>query len=297
MSMQRPDEQSWTIGKLLEWTTGYFRDKRLDTPRLDAEVLLAHVLDCARIDLYTLYDGEVAEIDRGKYRALVQQRAAGCPAAYLVGYREFFSLRFAVSPAVLIPRPETEHLVSEALVFARTERFDRFLDLGTGAGNIAITLTHELADAHAVAVDNSAEALALARGNAQDHGVCDRIEFLESDLFAEVSSERLFDAVISNPPYIAADELASLPIDVRQYEPMAALDGGVNGLSVISKIVQAAPAYLRPGGLLLLEIGSNQEKAVRALIDQENDLMLGLTIRDGAGYPRVIRAAKRTLQQ
>lgn len=285
-------DENWTVGRLLEWTTAFFGRRGFDTPRLDAEVLLAKVLSCRRIDLYVHYDSEVAPGDRAVYRELVQRRGSGCPAAYLVGAKEFYGLRMELSEATLIPRPETELLVMTALDFARQEAAGRFLDLGTGCGAIAVALAHELPQACGVAVDICPEALEVARRNAQAHGVADRIEFIESDLFDRIPPGPPFDLIVSNPPYVAGPELDGLPIEVRQFEPRKALDGGPSGLDVLRRLVPQVPGFLRSGGLLVLEIAAAREQAVLALLQQEPMFEPAGSVRDLAGLPRVVSARR-----
>lgn len=290
MSAGRAADELWTIGRLLEWTTEFFRGKHPDSPRLDAELLLGHILGCKRIDLYTMYDAEVGDADRARFRELVRRRAAGCPVAYLVGEREFYSLGFIVRPGVLIPRPETERLVEEAIAFARTSTVHRFLDLGAGSGAIAVALAREIPEARGVAVDLSPDALAVAAENARRHSVSDRVDFRKSNLFEDLAGEASFDLIVSNPPYVAEEEWAGLPSSVRDYEPRLALDGGPMGLGVLRRIVAECADYLRPRGRLLLEIGADQEDAARALFDAAPGLRLGPTIRDYANLPRVLFA-------
>jgi release factor glutamine methyltransferase len=286
-------DDHWTVGRLLQWTTDYFGKKQPDSPRLDAEVLLSHVLGCARIQLYALYDAEVAPSDRAKFRELVLQRAAGCPVAYLVGDKEFYSLTFEVDRAVLIPRPETEHLVGEALAFAKKNSVERFLDVGVGSGAIAVTLAVHWPASHGLAVDRSKEALAVAQKNAVKHGVSDRLEFRESNLFSAIRADEQFDVVVSNPPYVTEADWAALSPGVRDYEPPLALRAGADGLAVVRPLIDAAPRFLRPGGLLLLEIGSAQETAVRALLSASPALELLPTVRDAARLPRVLKAVRK----
>src|SRR5437588_2360868 len=177
-------EQDWTVGGLLGWTARFLAGKGVESPRLDAEVLLGHVLGCARIDLYGLRHGEPASEDvRQRYRDLIRRRVEGCPVAYLVGRKEFFSLQFEVTPAVLIPRPETEFVVLECLRLAKEMAEPRVLDLGTGSGNIAVAVAQQHKAARLTAIDRSPDALAVAARNAVKHGVADRIGFLEGDLF------------------------------------------------------------------------------------------------------------------
>lgn len=285
---------SWTIGRLLQWTTGYFAQRGVETPRLDAEVLLAHVLDAPRIQLYVLFDQEVNEHDRKRFRELVVQRAQGCPAAYLIGAAEFLSLRLAVDRSVLIPRPETELLVAEVLQFARQAPVGQIADVGAGSGAIAITLAKHLPAAKLIATDICAAALQIARKNAEAHQVADRIAFVESDLFDQITSSESFDVIASNPPYVATEEMPSLAVTVRDYEPRLALDGGPGGLTVLRRLIPQAADRLRPGGGLFLEIGAGQESAVKQLIEQIGIFEPASSVRDYNRLPRVVWAKRRS---
>lgn len=289
-SRQSAMSQEWTIGSLLEWTAKFLAEKSSEFPRLDAEVLLAHSLGCKRIQLYTRYDEVAPEEARKTFRELVRRRVEGCPVAYLVGRKEFFGLEFEVNPAVLIPRPDTETLVVECLRLAKAYSKPRILDVGTGSGNIAVSLAKQLPQAQVTAVDVSADALAVARRNAAKHGVAERIRFLQGDLFAPIPPGEKFDFILSNPPYIAREELPTLPAGVRDYEPHLALDGGPGGFAVFDRLVVAAPQFLEAGGYLLLEIGVPQEQRARERIEAVASLELADTVFDSSGHPRVLYA-------
>ncbi|GBD35815.1 Release factor glutamine methyltransferase [bacterium HR36] len=290
--MAFPTETVWTFGRLLQWTTRFLTERGAETPRLDAEVLLAHAQGCRRIDLYTRFDEPASEEVRDRFRQLVRQRAEGCPVAYLVGRKEFFSLEFEVDPAVLIPRPSTETLVAESINRLRAWAEPTILDVGTGSGNIAVTLAKYLPTARITAVDISAAALGLAQRNAERHAVADRITFLHGDLFTPLPCHASFDAIVSNPPYIADEELPHLPIGVRQYEPEIAYRGGPGGLTVVERLIRQAADFLRPSGYLLLEIGAAQEQPVRRLIESLSPLHLEPTIYDTDRHPRVLVARR-----
>jgi release factor glutamine methyltransferase len=285
--------QRWTIGKLLSWTTDFLRRRGSESPRLDAEVMLAHVLDWQRVQLYTHYDEEVGETARTAFRTLVRRRAEGSPVAYLIGRKEFYSLPLEVSPAVLIPRPESEFVVVEFLEVAKHKAQIRAVDVGTGSGCLAIACTHQHPSARFVAIDISAEALELAQRNAEKHGVADRINFRQGDLLEPVAKEGPFDVILSNPPYIPSGEIPGLEPGVRDYEPHTALDGGADGLRVVSRIIHQAMPLLRPGGHLILEIGTAQEGPVRAQITEEGGLEIAPTVYDLRKHPRVIRATRQ----
>ncbi len=284
--------QSWTIGALLDWTARHLATKGSEYPRLDAEVLLAHALECRRIDLYTRYEEAASEQARSRFRELVRQRVEGCPVAYLVGRKEFFSLPFEVTPAVLIPRPESEFVVLECLRLARDLAEPRVLDIGTGSGNLAITVAHQNPRAQVTAVDLSPEALAVASRNAVRHHVAERIRFLSGDLFDPIPDGESFDFILSNPPYIAREDLDGLPPGVRNYEPRVALDGGPGGFEVFDRLVAQAANYLISGGHLILEIGAPQHQPARQRISARAEYELAETIYDGSRHPRVLCARK-----
>jgi release factor glutamine methyltransferase len=287
-------EQTWTLGALLDWTAKHLAQKGLEFPRLDAEVLLAHAVGCKRIDLYGARHGDVATAEeRQKYRELIQKRLEGCPVAYLVGSKEFFGIPFNVNPAVLIPRPDTEHVVMECVALAKSLAAPRIVDIGTGSGNLAVTLARELSKSQVTAIDRSGAALAVARQNGAKHGVAERVRFLKGDLFDPLTSEERFDFVVSNPPYIPHDEIPKLPVGVRQYEPQAALDGGPDGFAVFQRLIEAARSRLVSGGWLIVEIGAPQEEPARQRLQAFAEYELAATVRDYSGHPRVLKARRR----
>ncbi len=289
------DADPWTIGRLLQWTAEYLKSHGSDSARLDAEVLLAHALEQPRIALYTAFDEAPSDEARGAFRELVRRRAEGTPVAYLVGYREFYSLRFQVTPDVLIPRPETEHLVIALLDLARARREPSALeiaDVGTGSGIIAVCAAKHLPAARVLAIDRSGPALAVARGNAETHGVADRVEFHEGDLFDGVTAEPQFDFVAGNPPYVADAEFDQLAREVREHEPREALLAGKRGTEVIERLVPEAARRLKAGGHLLLEISPMIHDAACDLLRAEPSLRLEPTIKDLARSPRVVHACK-----
>jgi len=280
---------------MLQWTADYLRQQGADSPRLDAEVLLAESLGCRRIELYTAFEDVPNEGQRANFRELVRRRAEGMPVAYLVGRKEFYSLEFAVTPAVLIPRPETELLVLTLVDLARAMPAGqglRIADVGTGSGIIAICAAKHLARSQVTALDNSPAALEVARRNVETHGVCSQVELLESDLLTAVESGPRFDFILSNPPYVKTSEWAGLPKDVREFEPRGALVAGDRGTEVIEALVPQAVERLRPGGSLLLEIGPATEEAARAVLEAAPELELAPTIKDLARLPRVLHARR-----
>lgn len=282
----------WTIRRVLEWTTGYLKERGSESPRLDAELLLAHARGCPRIQLYTAYDEPLPDAVRATMRELVQRRAAAEPVAYLIGQREFFSLPFHVTPAVLIPRPDTETLVMEALNVLKPRAAPAVLDLGTGSGCIAVALAVNLPAARITAVDLSHAALEVARRNAARHKVADRVQFLEGDLFDPLPAGARFDAIVSNPPYVRTGEIPELQAEVRS-EPHGALDGGEDGLDTIRRIVDNAPSRLVPGGALLIECSPEQAAAVRGLLEQQGDFTSVGIRQDLSSQPRVVMARRK----
>jgi len=280
--------ERWTVQRVIQWTTGHFQKKGLDNPRLEAEVLLAHLLGIDRMGLYLNYDRSLKEGERTAYREMIQRRAEGEPTAYIVGSKEFWSLRFAVSPECLIPRPETEHLVEEAVRLGKElERPLRVLEIGQGCGAVAVALATELDQAEIVATDISPGACSLAQENAERHGVTGRIRVVLGDLFPR--GEPPFGLICSNPPYVPTAEVLALAPEVRDYEPLTALDGGEDGLRFFRRIAQGAPAFLIEGGWLLLEMGQGQASQVAAILQEQGFAQIDL-IPDHAGIKRVIKA-------
>ena len=290
-----PDE--WTLGRLLAWTTDYLKQQGAESPRLDAEILLAAARECQRIELYTSFDELADTATRERFRELVRRRAEGTPVAYLVGHKEFYSLSFRVTPDVLIPRPETELLVVRLLDLAKQRGADSgpisIADVGTGSGIIAVCAARSLPNARIAAMDISPAALDVARANAARHGVAERIEWFESDLFAAVPADRRYDIVASNPPYVSSAEFAKLPVTVGNFEPRQALEAGASGTDVIERLIPEAAERLTPGGWLLTEISPMIEQPVRKLLEDESTLELHPTIKDLAGLPRVVQARKK----
>jgi release factor glutamine methyltransferase len=294
MAGERATSDVWTVGRLLTWTTDWLASRGSESPRLDAEVLLAFVRGCPRIALYTAFDVPVGEEERARFRGLVKRRGEGEPVAYLVGSREFFSLSFGVTPAVLVPRPETEQLVVRVLDLCRgrgpAAPRPRIVDVGTGSGAIVVTLAKQLPQADFVATDISPAALAVARDNAGRHGVADRIEFVECDLLAAAAGP--WDVIVSNPPYVREDEFDALPRDVRLHEPRMALVAGPTGVEVVGRLVGAAAEKLAPGGWLVVEVGPSTAGPAEQLIASRPGLAPEPTLKDLAGLPRIAQARR-----
>jgi release factor glutamine methyltransferase len=253
----------WTVLRVLQWTQGRFSERGLRTPRLDAEVLLAHVLGKDRVGLYTHFDQPLKAEELTQYRELIKRRLAGEPVAYLVGKREFRSLELEVDARVLVPRPETETVIDVALELLGEADAPRIVDVGTGSGAIALALAKAKPQAVVRAVDRSPEAAEVARKNAERLGL--PVEVRVGDLLDPVGPDAPFDLIASNPPYIPSGEIPSLPPEVRK-EPMLALDGGPDGLAVIGRLVPAAFALLAPGGSLVLELGAGQAPRVQEIL-------------------------------
>jgi release factor glutamine methyltransferase len=263
MSAAASVERTWTILELIKWTTAHFAAKGVETARLDAELLLGHVLGCDRLRLYVEFEKPVTPEERARYRALVKRRAEErVPVAYLTGVREFWSLRLAVTPDVLIPRPDTETLIEAVLarVPARDAELD-VLDLGTGSGAIALALATELPRARLSASDVSTAALAVARKNAEALGLAERVRLVAGDGFAPFAGEH-FDVIVSNPPYVAQAEAAGLAPELRHEPPLALFGEGPDGTGLLRRIAAEAGPRLRPGGLLALELAPPQARDV-----------------------------------
>jgi release factor glutamine methyltransferase len=254
---------AWTTLGVLDWTTQRFTEAGITAARLEAQILLAHVLGCSRVQLYTGFDKPLGDAELAGYRALIKRRLAGESVSYLVGETEFWGLPFHVEASVLVPRPDTETVIEVARI-ARPDRASpcRILDLCTGSGVIAVSLAREYPAAQLVATELSPAAAALARRNAARNAVADRVEVREGDLFAPVAGER-FDLIAANPPYIASSVIPTLSAEVRR-EPVIALDGGRDGLAFYDRICGAARDHLAPGGALVVEHGYDQADAVRA---------------------------------
>jgi len=255
-------EKTWTILELLRWTTEHFGARGIDSARLDAECLLAHVLGVARLRLYVDFEATVGARDRAAYRELVRRRAADrVPVAQLIGTKEFWSLPLKITPDVLVPRPDTETLVHAALERQPERAAEiRILDVGTGSGAVALAIAVERPRAHLVATDISQAALEIARENADEHGVADRIRWEVGHLFEPVAGQR-FDLIVSNPPYVAESQRELLPPELA-HEPEVALFAGRDGTQLLAELVAGAGAVLSPGGALALELAPAQADRV-----------------------------------
>jgi release factor glutamine methyltransferase len=276
----------WTIGSILTWTGQYFAEKGVENPRLDAEVLLSHILERERIQLYVNFDQPLQPHELTAYREAVKKRVARMPVAYITGCREFMGLEFCVTPAVLIPRPDTEILVEAVLKKLHGFEQPALLDLGTGSGAIIVSLLANLSTAVGAAVDISDKALEIARQNAEKNQVSSRLKFYQGDLYQPVEGQT-FDAIISNPPYIPDSDIQELTQEVRK-EPHLALAGGPDGLDFYRRIVRDAAQYLNTGGLLAVEVGIHQAQAVAALAQSVEQLVFTEIVKDYSSIERVV---------
>jgi len=273
----------------------------VENPRASAEILLAHLLKMRRIDLYVRYDQPLDGVEVQAFREAVSRRAAGEPAAYIVGTKEFYGMPLSVNRHVLIPRPETEHLVEAALKKAADLKVAagsrlRILDLGTGSGAVILALAAAVPESLCVASDISFPALRTARENAKRHGLEARIRFVRGDWLSPFAETRTpFDIIVPNPPYVATAVLGDLQPEIR-YEPRQALDGGPDGLNAVRRIVSAAHRLMRPGGALLLEIGYDQKAGAERLIRETGAYRNLAFLRDFSGWDRIVSMEKSSSQ-
>ena len=285
----------WRVVDLLDWTVGYFQQHGIPNPRLDAEVLLAHLLEKTRLQLYLHFEMPVFQEHLTPFRELIKKRIAHTPVSYLTNRKEFMSLDFYVDERVLIPRPETEQLV-ETILTTKTENSQRLLELGTGSGVIATSLALQQPEWEIVATDISEPALTVAQKNAETHACTEQIKFLSGDLFEPIEAintngNTRFDWIVCNPPYVKNTERDTLSPDVRDYEPEIALFAGDDGLVVIRRLIAEAPKHLAPGGKLIFEIGERQADSVRALIDAESTYCTYELFKDYAEKERIVLAS------
>ncbi len=283
-------QELWTIGRILKWTEQYFKEKGIESPRLDAEVLLSHILGRERIYLYVHFDEPLEPAELARYREAIKQRVQRVPIAYIIGEKEFMGLTFKVTEDTLVPRPDTEILVQAAIERLRA-RGDapRFADIGTGTGAICLSVLHFLPKAQADTVDISPAARAIAEENAAALEVADRVTFHTGDLLAPLAGQ-CYDAILSNPPYIPDGDIAALAPEVRLKEPHTALAGGKDGLDFYRRLMADAPALLKDGGFLAVEVGIHQAAPVAALAAPS--FSRTEILKDYAGIERVVIAWK-----
>ncbi len=279
-------EEIWTVKKILDWAIGDFREKGMDSPRLESELLLSAVLHCDRISLYTGFDRPLEGGELESFKGFVIRRRKGEPAAYILEHKEFWSLDLKVSKEVLVPRPDTETLVQAALDLVGDSAC-RVLDLGTGSGCVAIAMAKERERLEIDAVDISAGACEVARENVSKHGLDDRVRVYEGDLFTALPTGERYGMIVTNPPYVIDTEIDELEQEVR-LEPRIALAGGEDGLDVVKRIFDSAPSYLELGGWLLLEIDPRQAATVAMDIGPATLGVEGRIAKDLAGRDRVV---------
>ncbi len=287
--------EQWTLKRLLDWTNDYFEKVGSESSRLDAEVLLAEALQCQRIELYTRFEEVPPAETLTEYRAWVKRRGAGEPVAYIVGHKEFYSINFDVTPNVLIPRPETEHVVVAAIEAAKTidDCPIRIIDVGTGSACVAIAIAKHIESSIIAATDISTEALEVARANAAKHEVTQQVRFFTGDLLdALPDGSKPVHLIVSNPPYIGRDEIDTVEETVLKYEPEMALFGGEQGTEIIQRLVDQSVDMLLPGGKLIFENSPDVFDQCLEIIEN-SPLTLAESIKDFAGLRRVIVAEKQ----
>lgn len=290
-------EERWTVLKLIEWTKGYLDKKGIATARLDGELLLAHILATDRTHLYMNFDQPLTEQELTDFKALLQRRAEHEPLQYITGEQEFWSMPFRVNPSVLIPRPETELLVEEgakALCRDFPDEALKVLDIGTGSGALAAALASELKEAVVTGVDISKDAIIIARENIERNGLSSRVVILEGDLFGPVAGAK-FHLIVSNPPYIPKGDLATLQPEVKDFEPLSALDGGEDGLDYYRQIIPSAPGFLVPGGWLMFEHGAGQSLDIVRLFEKTGCFEEITSVNDYAGLDRLVKGKLKVL--
>jgi len=290
--------ETWTIQRLLNWITGHFTEHNVDSPRLSAELLLGHVLDLKRIDLYTQFEKVVSQGQLNKLHDLVKRCAAQEPLAYLIGRCEFYSLDIKVTPNCMIPRPETELLVEKAIDFLRKREGKQFVcDLCTGSGCIAVAIAKNCPDIHIVATDICDSALSVAAKNVAGHNLDERVTLLCGDLFSPIIEgldNTEFDLIVCNPPYVSSTEYEILEKNVKDHEPKHALFAGTDGLDIYRRIAARVDEFLKPEAALMLEIGYAQGKAVRELLEQTGVFGEIKIEKDHQNNDRVVFAKKST---
>ncbi len=295
---EQAGEKPWTVRSVLQWTTDFFAQHDLASARLDAEVLLAHVLEQDRLALYLHYEDKVPGSALQAYKQLIRRRVNREPIAYITGMREFYSISFAVEPSVLIPRPETEHLVEYVLEHVKGDAGTtgqealRLLEIGTGSGNLCIALAKHLPQAQIVSLDVSFSAIAVAMKNLRGHPDCsERIRLVQGDLLEGLHPERArFHLIVSNPPYVPNESWDDLAPEVREYEPRVALDGGRRGTEILHRILHSAARFLLPDGALVVEIGEDQAEAMAGMAEETGHYRQSRVLEDYAGKPRVFVA-------
>jgi release factor glutamine methyltransferase len=286
-----PSNDIWTIQRIIAWTTQYFKRNGIEEPRLDAELLLAHVLQKKRIYLYTHFEEMLNREELAAYHQIIEKRVKGICVAALTGHKSFMGLDFAVNEHVLIPRPDTEAWLEKLIQHYRGEQGLKVLDLGTGSGAILLSFLYYCHGIEGTGVDISPEALEVAKENGEKLGVSDRVMWLEGDFLSAVGDE-VYDGIFSNPPYIPSGDIPSLQKEV-QNEPILALDGGEDGLKFYRILASEGGKYLKTGGFLAMEVGIHQAEAVRQMLEESGDFTDIETIPDMGGIERAVTARKK----
>lgn len=282
----------WTIKKLLLWTTHYFQEHHLDSPRLDAELLLAHVLHKQRIYLYTDFDLIVEPSELSLYREYIKKRVSGISTAAIIGEKEFMGLTFKVNEDVLIPRPDTETWLEKVIQYHRNEQGLYVADLGTGSGAILLSFLYYCKEDTGVGVDISEKALAVAEENGKNLKMDDRVTWRRGDYLTALEEGELFDGILTNPPYIPTGDIRGLAEEVR-HEPMNALDGGADGLTFYRKLAGGAAEHLKDGGFLAAEFGIHQAADVVNLLKETGKFDSFEVITDYGGIERAVYCRKK----
>jgi len=284
--------RDWTVLKLIEWSGQYLEEKGVERGRLDAEHLLAHAMSTTRLDLYLQYDRLLSGLELDQYRPLLTRRARREPLQYILGRAGFRNLELEVDQAVLIPRPETEILVDEVLQWVSENKLKNpvALDIGTGSGAIALSLVHEGPFSRVVATDTSSVALEVATRNSLMSGFSDRVDFRLGKFYEPLTVGEVFEVIVSNPPYVADGEAQDLEPEIREWEPGAALYAGPDGLAALRRIATGVGPYLKPGGLLALEVGLGQATYIMELLENTGKFRTVRVCRDLSGCERVVLA-------
>ncbi len=287
-------EEAWTILRMILWSADYLAEKGVENSRLDAEWLLADALELERLQLYLQYDRPLSPEERGAFKPLLRRRASREPLQYILGRTAFRELDLMTDPRVLVPRPETEVLVEEVLGWAagRPEGLGCVCDLGTGSGAVALSLAVEGTCERIIATDVSSEALEVAEENARRHDVADKVDFRTGQLFDALEGEERFAVVVSNPPYVEEGQRPDLEPEVSEWEPSGALFAGEDGLDVIRPLIAGVASWVRPEGLLALEVGTGQESRVVELIEETGAFGPPRVRRDLSGRPRIVMAER-----
>lgn len=295
-----PERSFWTILDVIQWTTSFLSSHEVESPRLSAEILLAHVLGANRLNLYLDYGRPLSADELAAFRSLIKRRARREPVAYITGEKAFWNMTFEVGPEVLVPRPDTECLVENALKVlsgapSAPGEQAAVWEPATGCGAVILSLAAENPDGRFFASDSTPAALRVARNNAVRQGLEGRVDFFASDWFAGVKKGGPgFDLIPANPPYVPAAEIEHLAPEIRNYEPVGALDGGPDGLRHLRHLIGTGADFLKPGGILLLEIGWDQRNAVKSLAEATGHYGDIFFVRDLAGHDRVVRLRKKT---